>query len=102
MEGGTRDCGEGWRVMSTPLECSHAATAVDFAPTTSPDKRCIQEHIVSPKESNRQNTRKSTQLPSLVPRSEGLGTRLTVAYLYVEQKGLLQRGFSKFESAHEN
>lgn len=88
MEGGTRDCGEGWRVMSTPLECSHAATAVDFAPTTSPDKRCIQEHIVSPKESNRQNTRKSTQLPSLVPRPEGLGTRLgtrlTVAYLYVE------------------
>ena len=45
MEGSTRDCGEGWRVMSTPLECSHAVTAVDFAPTTSPDKRSIQEHV---------------------------------------------------------
>ena len=45
MEGSTRDCGEGWRVMSTPLECSHAVTAVDFAPTTSPDKRCVQEHV---------------------------------------------------------
>ena len=30
---GAKDCGEGWKVASSPLECSHAVTAVDFAPT---------------------------------------------------------------------
>ena len=84
MEGGTRDCGEGWRVMSTPLECSHAATAVDFAPTTSPDKRCVQEHV----------SQEYTMLESV--------HSACMLNLHHDRRFLLQREFSKFEYTREN
>ena len=38
-EGGGSDCGEGWAVVSPPLEFAHAVTALDFAPALSPDGR---------------------------------------------------------------
>ena len=38
---GAKDCGDGWRVASPPLECSAAVTAVDFAPVPLRDQRYI-------------------------------------------------------------
>ena len=38
---GAKDCGDGWRVASPPLECSTAVTAVDFAPVQLRDQRYI-------------------------------------------------------------
>ena len=38
---GARDCGEGWKVASNPLECSEAVTAVHFAPVSLKDGRYI-------------------------------------------------------------
>ena len=39
MVEGVKDCGEGWKVASTPLECSAAVTAVGFAPNSIADQR---------------------------------------------------------------
>ena len=40
---GARDWGEGWRVASEALECAHAVTAVDFAPSVLQDERSPSE-----------------------------------------------------------
>ena len=42
---GAKDCGDGWRVASPPLECSTAVTAVDFAPVQLKDERYMYMYI---------------------------------------------------------
>lgn len=42
---GAKDCGDGWRVASPPLECSTPVTAVDFAPVQLKDERYMYMYI---------------------------------------------------------
>ena len=45
-EGGGGDCGEGWGVMSPPLECTHPVTALDFSPSQMSNGRCVTLIII--------------------------------------------------------